>query len=210
MVAAVEPDVEANASDVGKDRRMVTDGRRRRAPGSLEAEVLEVLHAHGDELSPREVRDRLTDSGRLSYSAVVTTLTRLHAKGVVTRRRRGRGYLYSAKGDPATLVAWRMSRLLDEQADHRPALTHFIETLSPSDEALVRALLAASPADGSSPAEKSVTADGSLPAGPSGAASPVDGAVPADAVSPADRDLSADRSLPAEGASSADRTPPTG
>ncbi|ONH61019.1 CopY family transcriptional regulator [Frankia sp. CcI49] len=118
---------------------------RRRPPGSLEEEVLGVLHSSG-ELSPGEVRDLLPDSGRLSYSAVVTTLTRLHAKGVVTRRRHGRAYLYSAPGDPATLVAWRMNRLLAGQADHRRALTHFIAALSPTDEALVRDLLASAPA----------------------------------------------------------------
>lgn len=117
---------------------------RRRPPGSLEEEVLGVLHSSG-ELSPGEVRDLLPDAARLSYSAVVTTLTRLHAKGVVTRRRHGRGYLYAAPGDPATLVAWRMNRLLAGQADHRPALTHFIAALSPTDEALVRDLLTAAP-----------------------------------------------------------------
>ncbi|TCJ40449.1 BlaI/MecI/CopY family transcriptional regulator [Parafrankia sp. BMG5.11] len=118
---------------------------RRRPPGSLEEEVLGVLHRSG-ELSPGEVRDLLPATARLSYSAVVTTLTRLHTKGVVTRRRHGRGYVYSAPGDPATLVAWRMNRLLAGQADHRRALTHFIAALSPTDEALVRDLLASAPA----------------------------------------------------------------
>ncbi|WP_018634843.1 BlaI/MecI/CopY family transcriptional regulator [Parafrankia elaeagni] len=117
---------------------------RRRPPGQLEEDVLGVLHRSG-ELSPGEVRDLLPDVARLSYSAVVTTLTRLHTKGVVTRRRHGRGYLYSSPGDPTTLVAWRMNRLLAGQSDHRRALTHFIAALSPTDEALVRDLLASAP-----------------------------------------------------------------
>ncbi|WP_307874390.1 BlaI/MecI/CopY family transcriptional regulator [Frankia nepalensis] len=118
---------------------------RRRAPGSLEAEILTVLHDARTELTPAQVRD-LLDGGRLlSYSAVVTTLTRLYGKGVVTRRRSGRAFLYQAPSDAASLVAWRMNRLLDEQADHRPALTHFVAALSPGDEALIRQLLADSP-----------------------------------------------------------------
>ncbi|MBX6388790.1 MAG: BlaI/MecI/CopY family transcriptional regulator [Frankia sp.] len=122
---------------------------RRRSPGTLETEILNVLHAAQAELSPAQVRERLENGDALSYSAVVTTLTRLHGKGVVTRRRAGRAFLYLAKSDAASLIAWRMNRLLDEQADHRPALTHFVATLSPSDEALIRQLLAepALPAD---------------------------------------------------------------
>jgi predicted transcriptional regulator len=120
---------------------------RRRSPGSLEAEILTVLHSARCELSPAQVRERLNGGPALSYSAVVTTLTRLHGKGVVTRRRAGRAFLYVAKSDAASLVAWRMNRLLDEQADHRPALTHFVAALSPGDEALIRQLLADGPRD---------------------------------------------------------------
>ncbi|WP_232794186.1 MULTISPECIES: BlaI/MecI/CopY family transcriptional regulator [Pseudofrankia] len=125
---------------------------RRRSPGSLEAEILNVLHTARRELSPGQVRERLASGATLSYSAVVTTLTRLHGKGVVTRRRAGRAFLYLAESDAASLVAWRMNRLLDEQADHRPALTHFLAALSPGDEAVIRQLLAESPADPVEPA----------------------------------------------------------
>jgi predicted transcriptional regulator len=141
-------------------------GRRRRSPGSLETEVLTVLFAAGTELSPAGVRARLGAASSLSYSTVVTTLARLHAKGVVQRRRGGRAYLYSAPADAASLVAWRMNRLLDEQSDHRPALTHFIAALSPGDEALVRKLLAddgepATDGDGTGPGTDTGDGDGS-------------------------------------------------
>ncbi|MER5622085.1 BlaI/MecI/CopY family transcriptional regulator [Streptosporangium sp. NPDC002544] len=115
----------------------------RRSPGVLEAEILTVLHEASGALSPGEVRDLLSGKGggELSYSAVVTTLTRLHDKGVVTRERSGRAYRYAAPADPSGLVAWRMRRLLDAEADHAPALTHFISGLSAGDEELVRRLL---------------------------------------------------------------------
>lgn len=121
--------------------RAVTGGSRR-SPGALETEILTVLFAAQAELTPAGVRERLGAASTLSYSTVVTTLARLHTKGVVRRRRSGRAHLYSAPADAASLVAWRMNRLLDDQSDHRPALTHFIAALSPGDEALVRELLA--------------------------------------------------------------------
>lgn len=112
----------------------------RRARGSLETEIIEILHRSDAALSPAQVRARLPGSAPLSYSAVVTTLTRLHAKGLVTRERHGRAYRY-AVGDPASVAARRMTRLLDDQADHRLALTHFLAALSPGDEALLRVLV---------------------------------------------------------------------
>jgi predicted transcriptional regulator len=156
IVGGVVSDAYTYADDAGDDRLAVNGARngggRRRSPGSLEAEILTVLHSAHRELSPAQVRERLDGGAALSYSAVVTTLTRLHGKGVVTRRRAGRAFLYMAKSDAASLVAWRMNRLLDEQADHRPALTHFVAALSPGDEALIRQLLAESPG-GSGPVD---------------------------------------------------------
>lgn len=115
----------------------------RRSPGALETEILAVLHEASGPLSPGEVRALLSDKGggELSYSAVVTTLTRLHEKGVVTRERSGRAYRYAAPAAPSRLIAWRMRRLLDAEADHAPVLTHFISGLSAGDEELVRRLL---------------------------------------------------------------------
>ncbi|MFI6456771.1 BlaI/MecI/CopY family transcriptional regulator [Streptosporangium amethystogenes] len=115
----------------------------RRSPGVLEAEILTVLHEASGALSPGEVRGLLGDKGggELSYSAVVTTLSRLYDKGIVTRERSGRAYRYATPADPSGLVAWRMSRLLDAEADHAPVLTHFISGLSTGDEELVRRLL---------------------------------------------------------------------
>ena len=101
-------------------------------------------------LSPGEIRDRLDPSGTLSYSAVVTTLTRLHDKKAVTRERVGRAYHYFAVADASTLVAWRMGKLLDAQADHTSVLTRFVSELDESDAAVLRALLA----EGTAPPKK--------------------------------------------------------
>src|SRR5690242_21548699 len=62
-------------------------GTSRRPHGALEAEVMDVLRAAAP-LSPGQVRERLSED--LSYSTVVTIVSRLHAKGLLERERTGR------------------------------------------------------------------------------------------------------------------------
>lgn len=113
----------------------------RRPSGTLETEILAVLVCAGSPLPPRAVRDRLTGPARLSYSTVVTILTRMHAKGVLARERDGRAFRYAPLTDGASLTAERMSALLDTAADHATTLRRFVDTLRPGDEELLRELL---------------------------------------------------------------------
>ncbi|RLK53915.1 putative transcriptional regulator [Actinokineospora cianjurensis] len=113
----------------------------RRRPGELAAHVLNTLAEAGRPLSPGELLELLDPPGSLSYSAVVTTLTRLYEKKAVTRERAGRAYRYTAVTDPSALVAWRMSRLLDADPDHTSVLTRFVSALDEKDEQTLRRLL---------------------------------------------------------------------
>jgi predicted transcriptional regulator len=113
----------------------------RRAAGELENAVLAVLQAAGQPLSPAEVRERL--DGRLAYTTVVTILSRLHAKGVLDRRKAGRAYLYSPVADEPGLAARRMARVLDAEADREAVLARFVSGLSDDDEELLRRMLGA-------------------------------------------------------------------
>jgi predicted transcriptional regulator len=111
----------------------------RRGSGELEAAVLAALQAAGVPLSPGEVRDRL--GGDLAYTTVVTILSRLHAKGVLDRRKSGRSYLYSPVADEPGLAARRMARMLDAEADREAVLARFVSGLSGRDEELLRRML---------------------------------------------------------------------
>jgi predicted transcriptional regulator len=111
----------------------------RRGSGELEAAVLAALQAAGGALSPGEVRDRL--DADLAYTTVVTILSRLHAKGVLDRRKSGRSYLYAPVADEPGLAARRMARVLDGEADREAVLARFVSSLSESDEDLLRSLL---------------------------------------------------------------------
>lgn len=110
----------------------------------LEQQVLVCLAAAGRPLTVTEV---LADLGRgLAYTTVMTTLTRLHGKGALTREPVGRAYAYAPAGDPATVgasvTARRMRRLLEAGADRAGVLTRFVADLPPEDEQLLAALLA--------------------------------------------------------------------
>ncbi len=111
----------------------------RRAAGELEAAALDVLHAAGTPLSPAEVRERI--GGPLAYTTVVTILSRLHAKGVLDRRKSGRSYLYAPVTDQPGLAARRMARVLDGEADREAVLARFVSALSDRDEELLRRML---------------------------------------------------------------------
>ena len=97
-------------------------------------------------MSPGEVRENLTQADAtgtaLSYSTVVTILTRLHEKGSLSRERDGRAYRYAPVSDEAGLAARRLSQLLDRAPDREAVLSRFVADLSEQDEELLRSLLA--------------------------------------------------------------------
>jgi predicted transcriptional regulator len=74
-----------------------------RAAGVLKSEVMAVLHQAGHALSPAEVQRRL--GGDLAYTTVVTTLSRLHASGVLVRAKVGRSFTYAPVSDEPGLAA---------------------------------------------------------------------------------------------------------
>ena len=119
----------------------------RRAAGELEAAALAVLQAAGSALTPGQVRDRLGEQpgGHLAYSTVVTILSRLYAKGVLTRSRSGRAYSYAPVADEPGLAARRMRGVLEAEADREAVLARFVSGMSPADEQLLRRMLAEQP-----------------------------------------------------------------
>lgn len=137
-------------NDSGGHQAAESPAGSRRAAGSLESAVLSVLWQAKAPLSPGEVRERLARAGgrngdatsaELSYSTVVTILTRLHDKGALSRERDGRAFRYAPVADEAGLAARRLSQLLDRAPDREAVLSRFVEDLSEHDERLLRELL---------------------------------------------------------------------
>lgn len=119
-------------------------GAERRAAGTLESEVLGILRAAAGPLTPGEVRERLAGQRELAYSTVVTIMSRLQAKGLLSRRRAGRGFCY-APVDEASLAAGRMSHALGSGSDRDAVLSRFVSGLCGRDAELLRRLLDGTP-----------------------------------------------------------------
>ncbi|GGZ96437.1 BlaI/MecI/CopY family transcriptional regulator [Streptomyces echinoruber] len=118
----------------------MTDAKDARRPaGELEASVLAVLWAADGPRTPGQVQRGL--GAGLARTTVTTILTRLHDKGIVARRRQGRGYAYYPVQDPQGLTARRMHSELARGGDRERVLARFVEQLSPDDERILRELL---------------------------------------------------------------------
>ncbi|MFJ1967970.1 BlaI/MecI/CopY family transcriptional regulator [Streptomyces sp. NPDC087903] len=122
---------------MGQDSRRT----RRRGQGELEGQVLGALREADGPVTAAWVKQRL--GGDLAHTTVVTILTRLLAKEVVSRRRQGRSFLWTPTADVARLAALRMRRLLDGERDREAVLASFVTGLPPGDEQILRALLEA-------------------------------------------------------------------
>ncbi|MBI1758696.1 MAG: BlaI/MecI/CopY family transcriptional regulator [Actinobacteria bacterium] len=130
----------------------MADGEQRRGYGDLAQAILELVGRAGRPVSPAYVRDAL--GAELAYTTVTTVMTRLHDRGLLARQRSGRAFVYTAVGDPAQVTARRMHRLLDVDDDRAGVLARFVGGLNPTDEQLLRSLLAELDDEDASPGDE--------------------------------------------------------
>lgn len=94
----------------------------------------------------RDVVDRL-NAGRadpLAYTTVMTVMTRLAKKGVLRRRKRGRGFFYEASAPDAAGLA--VKEVLDNYGD--AAVAHFLDEARADPEVMERLRALMDHADG--------------------------------------------------------------
>lgn len=126
----------------GGDRTVNADSGAaggRRPNGALEAEVLAVLQGAAGPLTAAQVLKAL--GGGLAYTTVVTTLSRLHEKQILSRIPSGRAFAYAPVTDASGLTARRMHQVLAGGPDREQVLTRFVSDLAADDAALLRDLL---------------------------------------------------------------------
>jgi len=110
----------------------------RAALGSLERQVMDIVWQPGD-FTVREVQSRL---GRpVAYTTVMTTLDRLFKKGLVTRTRAGRAFVYTAAQSrqeiEADVAGGMLSGLLSTGPESAmPILSNLIDAVSRQDGGL--------------------------------------------------------------------------
>jgi predicted transcriptional regulator len=111
------------------------------ALGDLERVVMRELWDASGPLTVRQVHEGLSLERDLAYTTVMTVLDRLTKKGVVTREKADRAYLYAATQTREEMTASVMLDALSSSGDQDAALAYFVGQLPP--EALAAAIEAA-------------------------------------------------------------------
>lgn len=112
------------------------------ALGKLEREVMELSWRKG-EISVRDVY--LAFEERIAYTTLMTTLQRLHKKGVLDRRKQGRAFFYAPRFSPLEFeqgIARDLIEGLIGQAEDgvEPVLACIVDAVSEQDRAFLDAL----------------------------------------------------------------------
>ena len=114
-------------------------------PGELE--VLRILWRAELPLTVREVMDELNRCRPRAYTSVMSLLNVMADKGLVTRKPRGRAYVYSAKVAQKKTTRRMLSDLLSRAFEGSASLlvAHLLEESHPDDRELdeIRQALAA-------------------------------------------------------------------
>ena len=110
--------------------------------GELERAVMDAVWDSETPVTAYDVRARLEEAGRaLAPTTVLTVLTRLQKKGLVSAERSARPHRYSAVASRADHIAELMHEVLRETGDHHAVLERFVGGVSESDAAALRRLL---------------------------------------------------------------------
>jgi len=109
------------------------------ALGTLERQVMDVAWSDG-EISVRDACARL--AGDVAYTTVMTTMDRLFKKGLLSRRKVGRAFLYcpaATREEMESAVATELvqSLLRRDGAEPLPVLSCLVDAVSDRDRALL-------------------------------------------------------------------------
>ncbi len=113
-----------------------------RGLGHLEATVIAEVWRAEVPVTVRAVLESLQQDRQLAYTTVMTVMDNLYSKGLLTRERSGRAYVYRAARPREEYEAELMKGVLAGSADRTATLLHFVEKISPAELTDLRALLA--------------------------------------------------------------------
>ena len=111
--------------------------------GPLERQVMELIWRRPGEAAEVSVRDiHVAFEGRLAYTTLMTTLDRLHKKGLLERRKEGRAFFYSTRFSPdefeRNVAREVINKLLGRGPDGvEPILACIVDAVSEHDRALL-------------------------------------------------------------------------
>jgi predicted transcriptional regulator len=108
--------------------------------GELERAIMDLLWQDDTALSAYDLQEALADR-KLAPTTILTVLSRLEAKGFVTRDRRSRPHLYSAAASREDHMAELMHEVLGGASDRTAVLERFVGQVSRDEAETLRRLL---------------------------------------------------------------------
>ncbi len=97
----------------------------------LESAVMDAVWSHRwTSFSVAQVRAALADDRDLAYTTVMTTVARLHDKGLLTRRRDGRRYIYAPRFSRTAYLEATAREMLDASVGSRGAMALLVDKVS--------------------------------------------------------------------------------
>lgn len=111
----------------------------RRPMGALEDEIMAYLWVTTAPATTAEVHQAIAPD--LAYTTVMTVLTRLWGKELLTREPKGRGFAYTPVRTEAAHRAEQMQTTLEGSGDRDAVLSSFVASLNRKDAKRLRRLL---------------------------------------------------------------------
>lgn len=105
---------------------------------------MDQLWSGSEPVTASVLRDRLAEreeSRDLAVTTVLTVLSRLEKKGLVSRSRTSRPHLYRAVASREAHTVSLMNEVLGEAPDRDAVLSRFVGSMSTEDAALLREIL---------------------------------------------------------------------
>lgn len=114
---------------------------KRRAPGSLESQVLQGLWASSQPLTARQLCETFSKPDQPALTTILTVLGRLETKALVDRHDANGGARFSASRPESEQVAGAMRSLLQKVSDREAVLLRFAGSLDEDDTSTLRRAL---------------------------------------------------------------------
>jgi len=118
----------------------------RKVLGDLEAEVLELVWERSGEsgVTARDLYEELRQRRPIAYTTVMTTMQRLHKKGLLECDRQEQAYVYSPRMDREQFIERFVGRILDDllASFSGATLSHLSSAADPGERERVAELLA--------------------------------------------------------------------
>lgn len=108
--------------------------------GPLERAIMDAVWDRPGDVTVRDLLD-VPGARRRAYTTVMTVADRLWRKGLLTRKRDGRAYVYRARVSRDQYVADLVGQVLAGAQDRRSVLLGFVRGVSASDREELRKLI---------------------------------------------------------------------